>query len=492
MAAELANAARFEDLAEIVLRGAKVLGAQSSALAIFTSDGGPLRLHMTRDSPTRCRATSTTPSRASRSSSTTRSRRSTPPCTAGACCWPTLEEMLARFPATREGSEVLGVRAVAALPLRVEGRMLGSFVAIWAVDHAFSADDVELLEALAAQIALSVSRLRADDERATAVAAMAEANQRLQLLAEPVACSRDRSRSPSRSISSPSSSSRRWATGAGWSSRTSRAGCTTWRAPTATPRRREELERYVRSMVTVMTDAAGARIVTRTGKPLVLPEIDREHVAAALPDPAAQESLELLGAASGAIVPLVAAARPSAHSGCSTGKERGPHTPVEIDTAVEIGRRAGLAVHHARLYGQQRDLADALQRSMLTAPPEPNHCEIVVRYVPAAEGAEIGGDWYDAFLQDGGATVLAIGDVAGHDTRAAAAMGQVRGLLRGIGYSSGGAPAAMLTELDRAVQGLALDMMATALVGRLEQSEEDLRAGRTWFRWSSAGHRRPS
>jgi serine phosphatase RsbU (regulator of sigma subunit) len=87
--------------------------------------------------------------------------------------------------------------------------------------------------------------------------------------------------------------------------------------------------------------------------------------------------------------------------------------------------------------------------------------------------------------------VLAIGDVAGHDTRAAAAMGQVRGLLRGIGYSSGGTPAEILTELDRAVQGLALDTMATALVGRLEESDEDLRAGRTWFRWSNAGHPAP-
>jgi serine phosphatase RsbU (regulator of sigma subunit) len=223
----------------------------------------------------------------------------------------------------------------------------------------------------------------------------------------------------------------------------------------------------------------------------VLPEIDRERIARALPDPETQETLVALGVTSGAIVPLVARGQTLGALGLFTGEERGPHTQGEIDTAVEIGRRAGLALHHARLYSQQRDLADALQRSMLTAPPEPAHCEIVVRYVPAAEGAEIGGDWYDAFLQDGGATVLAIGDVAGHDTRAAAAMGQVRGLLRGIGYSSGGTPAEILTELDRAVQGLALDTMATALVGRLEGSDEDLRAGRTWFRWSNAGHPAP-
>ena len=128
---------------------------------------------------------------------------------------------------------------------------------------------------------------------------------------------------------------------------------------------------------------------------------------------------------------------------------------------------------------------------MLTAPPEPDHCEIVVRYVPAAAGAEIGGDWYDAFMQADGATVLAIGDVVGHDTRAAAAMGQVRGLLRGIGYASGGSPAEVLTELDRAMQGLALDTMATALVARLEQDDVDLRASQTRLRWSSAGHPPP-
>ena len=54
-----------------------------------------------------------------------------------------------------------------------------------------------------------------------------------------------------------------------------------------------------------------------------------------------------------------------------------------------------------------------------------------MRYLPAAEAARVGGDWYDAFLQPAGATMLVIGDVVGHDTEAAAAMGQLRGLLRG-------------------------------------------------------------
>src|SRR3712207_2738788 len=70
-------------------------------------------------------------------------------------------------------------------------------------------------------------------------------------------------------------------------------------------------------------------------------------------------------------------------------------------------------------------------------------------------------------------------------------MGQVRGLLRGISYSSGAPPAQVLSQVDRAVSGLGLDTMATALVARLERDDDDLRADRTVLRWSSAGHPPP-
>jgi serine phosphatase RsbU (regulator of sigma subunit) len=232
-------------------------------------------------------------------------------------------------------------------------------------------------------------------------------------------------------------------------------------------------------------------VVTATGRPLVLDEIGPERIERALDDPAARQALVHLGATSGTVVPLTARGQTLGALGLFATGDRGPHSQAEVDTAVEVGRRAGLALHHARLYGQQRALAETLQRSMLTAPPEPEHSEIVVRYVPAAAGAEIGGDWYDAFLQFDGATVLAIGDVVGHDSRAAAAMGQVRGLLRGISYSSGAGPAAVLSELDRAVQGLALDTMATCLLARLEPDEQGGSSGGTRLRWANAGHPPP-
>ncbi|GHE07152.1 hypothetical protein GCM10011381_02100 [Klenkia taihuensis] len=108
----------------------------------------------------------------------------------------------------------------------------------------------------------------------------------------------------------------------------------------------------------------------------------------------------------------------------------------------------------------------ALQRSLLTAPPEPDHAQVVVRYLPAVEAAQVGGDWYDAFLQPDGTTMIVIGDVVGHDTEAAASMGALRGLLRGIVTYSGAGPAEVLRGLDKSIQVLEVGTLATAAVAR--------------------------
>ena len=165
--------------------------------------------------------------------------------------------------------------------------------------------------------------------------------------------------------------------------------------------------------------------------------------------------------------------------------------PEDLATAQDVADRVGLALDNARLYGQQRQLAEQLQRSMLTAPPEPDHGQIVVRYLPAAEAAAVGGDWYDAFLQHDGATTLVIGDVAGHDTAAAATMGQLRSLLRGIATSSDAGPAEVLTRLDHSMGLLQVDTLATAAVARFEQTPEERDEGVTRMRWSNAGHLPP-
>jgi serine phosphatase RsbU (regulator of sigma subunit)/PAS domain-containing protein len=163
----------------------------------------------------------------------------------------------------------------------------------------------------------------------------------------------------------------------------------------------------------------------------------------------------------------------------------------DLATAQDVADRAGLALDNARLYNAQMQLAEGLQRSLLTEPPEPDHAQIAVRYLPAAEAARVGGDWYDAFLQPGGSTMLVIGDVVGHDTAAAAAMGQLRGLLRGIATYSDAGPAEVLRGLDASMTTLQAKTLATAAIARFEQTPDELERGVSRMRWANAGHLPP-
>jgi PAS domain S-box-containing protein len=161
----------------------------------------------------------------------------------------------------------------------------------------------------------------------------------------------------------------------------------------------------------------------------------------------------------------------------------------DLETARQVAAEAGRAVARVHRQSQQAQLAEALQRSLLTDPPQIGEAHIVVRYVPAAEAARVGGDWYDAFTQRGGTPVLVIGDVVGHDTAAAAAMGQLRALLRGISHYSGAGPAEVLRGLDEAIADMHTDTLATAAVARLEPSPDG--DGSSRLRWANAGHPPP-
>jgi PAS domain S-box-containing protein len=163
----------------------------------------------------------------------------------------------------------------------------------------------------------------------------------------------------------------------------------------------------------------------------------------------------------------------------------------DLTLLAQLADRAGMALDNARLYERQREIAVALQRSLLSAPAQPDDLVVVARYVAAAEAAQVGGDWYDAFVQPSGCTVLAIGDVMGHDTPAAAAMSQLRTLLRGVAHTTDGTPAQILRGLDSAGEALGVRAMATCVVARLERSPEQAASGLTTLRWSNAGHLPP-
>ncbi|MGK5110680.1 SpoIIE family protein phosphatase [Geodermatophilus sp. CPCC 205506] len=258
------------------------------------------------------------------------------------------------------------------------------------------------------------------------------------------------------------------------------------------PARRADLETYLTGRLRD-TGGDGAMIeALLTGEPVQMTTLDDELVAPSLPTDEVRAAWRRLDTASCTVVPLRARGETFGVLAMLNVGDRSPHTELQIATAVEVARRGALALDNARLYGRQLKVAETLQHSLLTAPPQPDHLEIVVRYRPAASYQQVGGDWYDAFHQPDGATLLVIGDVVGHNIDAAAAMGQIRSILRGIAYDRPESPAQVLTRVDAALTGLHVDTLATALVARIEQPAEQAATGHRTLRWSSAGHLPPA
>ena len=79
------------------------------------------------------------------------------------------------------------------------------------------------------------------------------------------------------------------------------------------------------------------------------------------------------------------------------------------------------------MYTEQRSIAQTLQHALLPETlPELDGLEVGARYVPAASGIDVGGDWYDVVDAGDGQVLLMIGDVSGHGLRAATTMASLR------------------------------------------------------------------
>ncbi|MGY2080118.1 SpoIIE family protein phosphatase [Modestobacter sp. SYSU DS0657] len=257
------------------------------------------------------------------------------------------------------------------------------------------------------------------------------------------------------------------------------------------PGMQETVGAYAESRLSSLEDDALITEALRTGQ---VQSVDADATARVLPmfvPGPARDLVAALAPDAVVVLPLPGRSGPVGLLSLVNGPSRGPFTPEDLVTARHVAARSGLVLDSSRLYRQQRGLAEGLQRSLLTAPPEPDHLQIVVRYVPAAQAAEVGGDWYDAFMQPGGATLMVIGDVAGHDVAAAAAMGQIRSIVRTVGALDHDGPAAVLRQVEQVMETLQSPILATTVVARLEQTEDERAARLTRLRWSNAGHPPP-
>ncbi|MFC8309060.1 SpoIIE family protein phosphatase [Streptomyces olivaceus] len=132
------------------------------------------------------------------------------------------------------------------------------------------------------------------------------------------------------------------------------------------------------------------------------------------------------GMAAWAVLPLIASGRPIGSLLLAYAR---PHVfpPGERAALTSLAGLVGQALDRARLYDAKDHLAHRLQAALLphTLPRLPR-LNVAARYLPAARGLGVGGDFYDLIRLDEHTAGAAIGDVQGHNVDAAALMGQVR------------------------------------------------------------------
>ncbi|MEU1054919.1 SpoIIE family protein phosphatase [Streptomyces sp. NPDC005876] len=135
----------------------------------------------------------------------------------------------------------------------------------------------------------------------------------------------------------------------------------------------------------------------------------------------------------------------------------------DLLVAAQLATHSALGIDKAVLYGREAYIADELQRTMLPENlPRCTGVRLASRYLPAAETARVGGDWYDAIPLPGSRVALVVGDVMGHSMTSAAIMGQLRTTaqtLAGLDLP----PQEVLHHLDEQAQRLGTDRMATCL-----------------------------
>jgi serine phosphatase RsbU (regulator of sigma subunit) len=153
----------------------------------------------------------------------------------------------------------------------------------------------------------------------------------------------------------------------------------------------------------------------------------------------------------------------------------------DLAVALELASRAGTALDNASRYETERDMAEVLQRAILPAElPTRPEVRLTARYLPATHTAQVGGDWYDAFELRDGRLGLCVGDVVGHGLTSAACMGQLRNALR-VYALDGAAPNAVIEALNRFTIDTAVTNFTTLLYAILDPVSGQLD-------WTSAGH----
>jgi serine phosphatase RsbU (regulator of sigma subunit) len=392
----------------------------------------------------------------------------------------------ARLAGVREAVEEVGVEAAVAVPLRAREELIGLLAVYPHRNRRLTENEESLLRALAAQLAVAVENARLHErtqrlsaERSRALEAELEASRRLRALYEI-------SRSFTESLSLEAT-----------------------------------LEAVARTIVeSLEVDAVALRMPDRRGTSLVpvAVHVQEERLLEplkqilSLPQPMTPvrpmvfhqgepvvltpESAADLGSAHAPLIPFLEKGSTAAVIPLATQAEMlGTLTLLSLDgdrpiagerleAAVSIAGQAALALDRVRLYEQQKDFADTMQRSLLPRTrPRLEGLEIGDVYASSTR-VEVGGDVYDFVELADGRLAVVLGDVTGHGIEATADMAMAKYVFRSLAREHP-EPAEFLAAANEIVLGeIAAGKFITLLYLTIDPASGELAC-------ASAGHPPP-
>ena len=398
-----------------------------------------------------------------------------------------------RYPEMAGAGTADGFEATACLPMRVEDRDLGALVFSFRTPRAFSADERAYLQAVTALCAQALERARLLGAERDARAAAERQLDRMTFLAR-----------AGRLMEAPLSVEQRLRRFADLAVPDIADWCAVHllrddhveqvAVAHSNPDKLAVVARMQERYPPDPDAPSGAIHVSRTGKPSFFPEVPDELIVASAID---EEHLALarsIGIRSVLIVPLLVRGRSLGALTLVHAESGRCFDELDLGFAEQLAGNAAVALDNARLYEQQRAIAETLQAALLPADlPHVAGVAMAARYRPQADeaqsdggsGIQVGGDLYDvvATAEPGcGAFVLA--DVCGKGAHAAALTALIRHTLRAeIGHDL--TPAAALHRLNRAMllAGGAPARFATVVHGRLAADP-----GGATVRLASGGH----
>lgn len=225
--------------------------------------------------------------------------------------------------------------------------------------------------------------------------------------------------------------------------------------------------------------------VIRSGTPEVA-EITDEMLQRTVENEENLKMLLELGARAHMVVPLSARGRIVGAISFVSGASGRGFGQADLGLAEELARRAGLALDNARLYRERSRVARSLQQSLLPARlPRIPGVEVAARYRPAGEGSDVGGDFYDIFQISPNRWGIVIGDVSGKGPEAATLTALTRYTIRTAWLEHDREPTDILRILNDAILREGEDRFCTVAVGTLELS------GSLSFTVATGGHPPP-